>query len=99
MVKMIAVSAVHKRNEKSYYQGSFIVSEDDLNLLKVKNPEIMLEDGFKLDDKYHCKFSDFTLNIQSEDQETIERLIKGNVASLGYDLIDILDKETPHWRE
>lgn len=99
MVKMIAVSVVHKRNEKSYYQGSFIVSEDDLNLLKEKNPEIVLKDSFKTDDKYHCKFSDFAVKIQSEDQEAIERLKKGNVASLGYDLIDILDEEMPNWRE
>lgn len=99
MNKMIAVSVVHKRNEKSYYHGSFIVSEEDLKILNDKNPKIILKDSFKPNDAYHCKFSDFTINIQSKDQEAIERLVKGNVASLGYDLIDILNEETPNWRE
>lgn len=99
MNKMIAVSVVHKRDEKSYYHGSFIVSEEDLKILYDKNPKIILKDSFKPNDFYHCKFSDFTIKIQSEDQDAIERLVKGNVASLGYDLIEILDEETPNWRE
>lgn len=96
---MIAVSVVHKRDEKNYYHGSFIVSEDDLKILHNKNPKIILKDSFKPDDVYHCKFSDFTLKTQSKDQEAIERLVKNNVASLGYDLIDILNEEIPNWRE
>lgn len=39
MNKMIAVSVVHKRDEKSYYHGSFIVSEEDLKILYDKNPK------------------------------------------------------------
>lgn len=99
MNKMIAVSVVHKRDEKSYYHGSFIVSEEDLKILNDKNPKIFLKDSFKPNDAYHCNFLDFTLKIQSEDQEDIERLVKGNVSSLGYDLIDILDEESPNWRK
>lgn len=98
MKREIAVSVVHQRSDKKFYHGFFIVCENDLDLLKEKNPKVELKDDLNAEGNYFCYFNDFELRVKSEDEKIIKSLRDNNMDSSAYDVIKILDGTIPNWR-
>lgn len=92
MEKNILMSVLLKNKEGKYYHGTFVTTKSELNFIASQNPELVLKcEGSGTVIKQ--KFNDFTFTIKTEDQKMIQLLKEKNLASGGYDLIQILKEQ------
>lgn len=92
MEKNILMSVLFKNKEEKYYHGTFVTTKSELNFIASQNPELLLKcesSGTVIKQR----FNDFTFTVKTEDQKVIELLKERNLASGGYDLIQILKEQ------
>lgn len=89
--KELLVSAKMK-SENKFYNGVFLSTHEQINFLKKENPFIILRSDYDGSEK-ECHFNDFEISIKTSDPATIQVLKDKNLATGGYDLIEILKEQ------
>lgn len=90
-VKELLVSAKMK-SENLFYNGVFLSNKEQLDYLKKENPYILLRSNHDGSEK-GCHFNDFEISIRTSDPAIIQVLKDKNLATGGYDLIEILKEQ------